>query len=316
MQVTNNFFYAQNLAGANKNAQVNPLLKKAVDAVENRSKAVAADGASEDMEARIRKMKEQARINPQEELERKLMEELMFAEQDFYGELGKAKLQLTSLLRQKETYAGIVNGTADYDKLLLDALAQEDENSFGKHGIVSFESYIKDNGYYESGKEGFDVSDAENMVVLKDLNGLDMPMPASLVPVYDQWYNEQVGKLKTHASGQIPLIQKRIEEFPRRISTIVMEYNIRRMEILAKLPQDSDKLKKYKEDVKTVEGLAELLRTEGPADGEKILELLNRMLDTQQGIVRDLGGVANDVFDGILGGTPRLPSFRPMDLKA
>ena len=321
MQVNNNQFWMQNAAQQNKQKHVNPLLKQVQHIIEQKSNAKASDAVSKGMSAKIRQNNETDKIDPNSKLVRQVMEELTQIEEGLYGALGWAKIELSTLVRRQDEYNSIVNGTADYDDAFRNLnLSPQDEARFD---FVDFETYLKDNGYQEKNEFTFSdyisVEDSKGfgrlvypgMVPVEDGSGLDKYIFEDQVQLYEQWQAEKqahkVETLKQYATEQLPVIQERIESIPEKIGAIFLDYSIKRMAALAKLPKDFD-MEEFKGKVGKVNDLFKEMSSLDRADGKKVLELLNQILEKQQRFVVGLGGTANDVFDGVKGKL-HVPSF-------
>lgn len=316
MQVTGNYFWMQNAAQQNKQTHVNPLLKQAQNAIAHQNEKRVSDADAKEMEAKVRQNTEEAKIDPKDRAYRQAMEELMFCEQELYRNLGWEKAELTNLLHKKDLFTGVLNGTIDYEKACHSIYINPvDCENFE---FIDFHSYLEANGYQ---KKELNHSTLNSLVEMQDENGFSQLMFEDQVPLYEQWKEDkqahQMEKLKEYARDQLPKIQERIEGAPKRINMIYMAYSFKRVEIMLKYSDflDDEDLESYMGSVSEVSDLADKMRSADPADGEKVLELLNQILGKQQQIVLNLGGTANDVFTGISGDlTP--PTFRIMDINA
>lgn len=319
MKITGNPIWmqngAQNAAQQNKNARINPLLAKAVKAMGPKAETKKPDAVSQEMRAKMLRLEKGAEVDPKDKALQQAMEELTRLDEQFYGEMGLQKAQLTGLFIQQEAYTGIVNGTADYDMALRSTyISPEDKERIG---MVDFDTYLEANGYQREKKGDFTAADFSNMAVVQDSRGVDIYMSADKVPLYEQWQADKVEKLKQYAAEQLPQIQARIEAAPGRMAAIFASYTLKRAEILDRISKDFGMdMTEYISRGEKVDALMGKMSAADPAEGKKLLDLLNQILAEQQDKVLDMGGTANDVFDGTLKGTPRYPSFQILDTYA
>ncbi len=314
MQITGDFFMFQNAAQKAANAQINPLLKQAQQAVEQQSDTGASNASAKETEAKIRKTAEEIKMGSVDRASRKAMEELTRLEESFYGALGRAASELDSLVRQQDLYASVVDGTADYGVALYSVhISSEDRQQFG-FDFMDFQSYLDANGYER--KDGLDPSD-KVVYAAGEYFGAVL-LKEDQAPFYEQWKEEkrahEVEALKRYATDQLPKIQDRIEAFPKRVAAIHANYMFEKMKIMAKLPGDPD-LNESSNIAGEVEGLFGKMDSIDQGDGKKMLDLLKQILEKQQSVVKKLGGTANDI--NYIYVTPTFTTFSgPLDTYA
>lgn len=318
MQVTGDHFWmhnwAQNTAQQKANAGANPLLKRALNAIGQQDNSKTPDAISTEMEAKIRQINEEAKIDPTEKTLSKAMEELAFVDQEMYGALFDARQELRDLTDKHEAFTNILNGTVDYDEAIKAWYIDfEDRDRFS---FTDFDTYLVENGYQGDATQPVDILNAEwitaensmgitvtmfaGQALVKGEDGtMDRVIFEDQVPLYEQWQKDkkahEVATLQQYAAEKLPQIQKSIEEFPQRLGQIAATYALKKAAIIEKLPEGA-LTHKYTENMKSISDIAEKIKTIAPGDGKELLDLLNQMMKKQGENTVSLGGVANGGF--------------------
>ncbi len=339
MQVTgNDLLWMQHLAKnvVQRKSNVSPLLEQAINAMGQYANAKETDAVSNEMKSKLLQLEKEAKVDPTDKLIRSVQEELLVAEQSFYGALGREASNLNSMINQKDMYTGIVDGTiapgtVEFERAYRSiSFSPEDKARFD---FPDFKTYLSDHGYQG---DGTTVNYLEDMVAMQDSNGVfravikgkemvEVQNPnewgysvastvifADQVDLYQQWQTEKqahkVETLKAYAQEQIPQLQSRIEDSPNRIQHIIGAYALEKAAIMSKLPEGYDLEEKYLKNADVINELAEEVQSTDSADGKKVLDLLKQIIEKQREKILGLGGKANGVFYG-LGGTANYGIF-------
>lgn len=284
------------------NAQKNPLLEQAINAIGQQGDTKETDAISKEMEAKIRQNTEEAKFDPNTKLIGKLTDKMLVLEQTLYGALGREADRLNGLVVQQDFYQSVLDGTVDTSTAM-------NFHGFYNYGdteqyneqfqFMDFESYLDTNGYERKNFNPFDAnftSFESNIVHVEGERYGYALMEEDKVPYYEKWKEEkqafQLEALKQYATEKLPQLQSQIEDAPNRIASIYAQYSIAKMELLSQLPEgfDAEDFKATKTD-----DLFGEAGSAGRTDGKVMLDLLKQILSKQQALIKDLGGAANDV---------------------
>ncbi len=315
--------WAQNAAQKKANMRINPLLEQVQTIMERQSDTKASDPISKEMKAKLVQLDKESKVDPADKAIRRAMKELAAVDQDMYGALFNARLELRDLTDKQEAFTGILNGTANYGKAVNDWYIDYEDR--GRFSFTDFDTYLVEKGYQGDGTKPMDLynlewTTAENslgmnvgmfkgQVLVKEPGAaMEKVIYEDQVPLYEQWKEEkkafEVAALKEYAAEKLPQVQKSIENFPDKINQIFMAYSAKKAAIIAKLPKDALK-DEYLTNMESISGLAKEMQDIKPGDGKALLNLLNQMMERQGENTVSLGGVANNGFERIKNG--RLP---------
>lgn len=318
MQVTGKEFFwmqnwAQKAAQKKANANVNPLLKQVQNIMAQHAQAKSADSVTKSMQAKAHKLDRAEKANSVS-----IMDELTALEQQMFGALAGARSELRNLVSMHEGLTNIMNGTADHNTAMNSwFISDADRESFA---FTDFDTYLEENGYQGDATRDIDILNTEwitaensmgmtvymlpGQVLVKGREGtLDKVMFEDQVPLYEQWQEEkkefEQEALKEYAEKKLPQVQKKIDDFPKRIAGIENYYALKRAALIEKLPDGALK-DEYLENMKDIGNLADSFKNIEPGDGKEMLSMLQQMMDKQATNTISIGGVANDGFGGRL----------------
>lgn len=315
--------WAQNTALQNKNTRVNPLLAKALNAVEQQNSTEETDAVSKEMKSKLHHLEKEPEVDPEDEVIGRVLRQVAYVDQQMFGAMFTARLELRDLVDKQEAFTNILDGTADYDTAVSDWYIDYEDR--GRFSFTDFDIYLVEKGYQGNATQlidffntewitaensmGMSVSMLPGQVLVKGSNGtMDKVIYEDQVELYEQWQEDkkafEVAALKEYAAEKLPQVQKSIEDFPKRLNQIVMAFTLKKAALMEKLPKDALK-EEYLENLRAMSDIAKDIKSVKSGDGKALLSLLNQMMDRQRENVLSLGGVANDGFEHIKNG--RLP---------
>lgn len=183
---------------------------------------------------------------------RQVMDDLLEEQIRFAKQLEWEKQRYEDSIEKVETLETIVDGTADFKKLLENPLTQDE--------------YLETPQFSKT----------------RDLNGQETEYRVDYTMLDNMWRNEEQKKLQEASARELSSITKWLEDTPNRIQGISMIHKATVYDIMERLPEgvEMDNYFSIDENVLSQAGKIQ------PGDHESTLELLNQMIEQQKSILK------------------------------